>query len=191
MKKIFIFSVTAILAIIAFNSCENDEINTIEIKPTPKVFPEPCTAWGCTVDSVKKHMSNYQLEYFDVDEKDVIMSDGTIVPKWIAVYEGENPYSKGKIIDYDYCFDESNNGLRALIIDLGIESHYQLSDIETQLMANGYNQTGYDVKTGQFYYSNNKSQVKIYNIRGKGQSETHRKLKFWKLADDEITWGEN
>lgn len=190
MKKILLLTLTAILAIVTFSSCDNDPIDVKEVYVV-KVFPDPCTTWGCTVDSVKKHMRPFSLSYFDVDEKDIILADGTRVPKWIAVYEGENPYAPGKIIDYDYCFDESNNGLRAVVIDLGPESNYQLSDIETQLTDLGYTQTEYDVKTGQFYYSNSRTQAKIYTYRSKGQTATHRKLKYWRVGDEELTWGEN
>lgn len=191
-----IFTLTAILAVIAFSSCifNNEEIDVKENPIPRKVYPEPCTAWGCTVDNVKKHMSQYQqLAYFDIEPHDVILPDGTRVSKWIGAYEGINPYSSGNVIDYDYCFDESSTGLKAVVIDLGQESLYQLSDIETQLMSGGYSQTGRDIKTGQTFYSNKEtgSQVKLYSLRGTGQSFTHRKLKFWRLGDDELTWGEN
>lgn len=193
MKKILIFTLATILAMMLFTSCDNEAIEFKNIYPVVKVFPEPCTTWGCSVDSVKKHMSKYQLSFFDVEEKDVTLPDGSRVTKWIVAYEGPNPYDNSKIIDYDYCFDESNNGLRAVVIDLGKESQYLLSDIETQLADKdgGYKQTGRDEKNGYTFYSNGKTQVKLYSIRGKGQTDTHRKLKFWKLGDDELTWGEN
>ena len=78
MKKIFLLSLV-LLSIVAFTSCENDEIDVNEIKYATKVFPEPCTVWGCTVDSVKRHMSPYQFTYQDVYESNVTKSDGTIV----------------------------------------------------------------------------------------------------------------
>ena len=44
MKKIFLLSLV-LLSIVAFTSCENDEIDVNEIKYATKVFPEPCTVW--------------------------------------------------------------------------------------------------------------------------------------------------
>ena len=145
MKKIFLLSLTAILAIATFNSCDNDEIDVRDINPAPKVFPEPCTTWGCTVDSVKKHMSPFGLTFQDVYEKDVTLADGSNAQKWFATFSGTNPYSSSNnAIVYEYCFDESGSGLKA--IGIYLNGYGQFSNIETQLNDGGYTQTGRDIK---------------------------------------------
>ena len=182
MKKILLFSMISILAIMTFTSCENDEIDTREIGYAIKVFPEPCTAWGCSVDSVKKHMNSYRLSYIDVYENDVTLPDGTVTQKWLANFAGNNPYSStNNIIEYDYCFDESSKGLRAAVVYLGGEN--QFSDIETQLYDGGYSQTGRDIKDKFYTYSNGQTSIKIYEM---GSNSYY--LKYQKSGDDELIW---
>lgn len=182
MKKILFFSIICTLAIMTFTSCENEEIDTIDVPYAIKVFPEPCTAWGCSVDSVKKHMNAYKLSYQDVYENDVTLPDGTVTQKWLANFAGTNPYSlTNSVIEYNYCFDESSKGLRATVIYLGGEN--QFSDIETQLHDGGYSQTGRDIKDKYYTYSNGKTSIKIYEL-----STNHYYLKYQKLGDDELTW---
>lgn len=181
MKKIFLLSLV-LLSIVAFTSCENDEIDVNEIKYATKVFPEPCTVWGCTVDSVKRHMSPYQFTYQDVYESNVTKSDGTIVQKWLSSFMGINPFSPaGKAIEYDYCYDESSQGLRAIAVYVG--GDIQFSDLETQLSDGDYVQTGRDVKDKTYFYSNSKTDITVFY-----PGSNYVLLRYHKHGDDELTW---
>lgn len=181
MKKILFLSLMAV-SILAFSSCENDEINVDEIGYTQRVFLPPLTNWGCTVTEVSDYMKVSQLE-FNRFEMDVQSSDGTSLTKWFVEYEGKNPYSRqDNYITYDYCFNESNGNLKAICIYLGGENDY--IDINAQLEDEGYKQVGRDIKENYYIYNNGQTQIKLIELSAK-----HFILRYQKQGDtEELTW---
>ena len=127
-------------------------------------------------------MSPYQFTYQDVYESNVTKSDGTIVQKWLSSFMGINPFSPtGKAIEYDYCYDESSQGLRAIAVYVG--GDIQFSDLETQLSDGDYVQTGRDVKDKTYFYSNSKTDITVFY-----PGSNYVLLRYHKHGDDELTW---
>ena len=160
MKKIQFLTLIAVLSIISLTSCENDEIGVTEILSHREHFyPEAVTTWGGGVDEVKTEMNKYNLNNYDIFQMDAEYTDGHSDVKWFLYFYGKNPYDLEKDIVYLYCFDSAASGLKAVQVILnGID----MSDITTQLKAQGYDYVDYNSQKYYHTYQSSTTTVRAY-----------------------------
>ena len=193
MKKIFLLSLTALLAIATFTSCENDEIDTIEIgSHRDQYYPEAFTTWGSGPDEVKNDMGKYGLSTSsNVSLNDVEYTDGTTDQKWTFTYYGKNPFETANDIIYIYYFDTATSGLFAVEVILYIDqANIDKSDITSQMKAHGYEYVNYNSQEYYHNYKSSKSYVRVYDER-QDQSKKHYTLVYQKADETKLLKSKN